>query len=92
VTLPKLRKFPAGARTMVGKTTWEKHPDGAGGYRPILPAARGTVSEPCPHCGAPLVREGTNALIRRSVFGCEKCHMPSGGADVRVSPPKSSET
>ena len=85
---PILRKFPEGTRTNVGKKTWEEHPDGQGGYRPIIAALRGDVEVPCPHCGAPLVREGTHGLIRRSVFGCGGCHLPSGGADIQISPPK----
>ena len=66
--------------TGAGPATWEPHPDGKGGYRPIDPSERGDVNIPCPHCGGALVRDGTDDLIRRTVFGCGTCHRASVGA------------
>jgi hypothetical protein len=77
-----LRPVPEGTLVnLTGRTEWEPHPDGKG-YRPIIPAVRGLIEIPCPHCGSPLVRQGTDAVIRRSAFGCGVCHLPSLGNDV----------
>jgi hypothetical protein len=82
----RLRKFAEGSRTTLGPVTWEAHPDGKGGYRPIEPVRRGTIGLPCPHCSAALVREGSAEAIRTAIFGCGFCHKPSGGRDAHVSP------
>lgn len=82
---PRLVKIEPGTRTTLGQVTWEHHPDGAGGYRPIDPSRRGDITLPCTHCGAPLVREGTREAIDPAVFGCEVCHKPSAGPDAFIA-------
>lgn len=91
---PPLRAYPAGTCLPFGAASWEPHPDGAGGYWPIDPALRGNVELPCPHpdCdNTRLVRNGTFPLIRTTIFGCDRCHRPVVGGDVRVSADKTPE-
>ena len=70
---------------LTGRQTWEKHPDGKGGYRPIDAAQRGSIEKPCPYCQKPLIREGNPALIRRTVFGCGQCGHKFVGPDVALA-------
>ncbi len=81
----KLTPREEGFRAVVGEQTWELHPDGHG-YRPKDAHRRGAIEMPCPHCGSPLVREGSEEIIRTTVFGCGQCHRPSTGPDVREPP------
>lgn len=66
------------------RQAWEPHPDGKGGLRPIIRSVQGDIDLPCPHCGAPLVREGHPDLIRNSYFSCPECHGKSAGQDVET--------
>lgn len=75
-------------RVFLGPQTWEKHPDGLGGYRPISPGLRGTLEIPCPQCGAVFLREGSEAAIRTTIFKCGECHTALAGPDAAVTPGK----
>jgi len=93
---PRLYPVADHVTVRVGPRSWESHPDGKGGYRPIDAARRGGIELPCPHCGGRLVRDGNREILADSAFGCPApCGKKSVGAHLyaglRKSSPRRSE-
>lgn len=73
-----------GLRMELTHGTWESHPDGRGGFRPVDPTRRGTVDAPCPRCGKSLIREAGDEILLKSAVKCpEPCKGTLYGEGLR---------
>ena len=71
----------------VSLPSWESHHDGLGGYRPADPARRGSMEMACPQCSKPLIRDGSDEIVRNSTFGCPApCGARVAGLGIQILP------